>query len=781
MYVPGYLAYLASGYNIYWTYTIYKLIFLALIGIFSLLLYRLSSRKDPHSADRIALFVLANPVLLFISYIWDQYDIFPIVLFAFGYAVLRYSRPEMGEWTRLGSAAILLAMSILFYWFALILIPTLLLYTPTWKERLRLLGILSAVLAVLLVSDVVLFAGGLLYDVSTLLGASRTLNTTQSFGLQYFLPLSSLELAGLLVGVAFLLPLLLKGLHFDEPSTSFVLVTLLLFSVPFILPDNYILILPFIAFLAIARLPNRLSSGTLFGLLAYPIAGLLLINVSINNSEPDGVGIFYWGYELFHANIRFLNSYAAQDQFIFVFNVALALAVGSSLIILALIRSSSRPVDREPFPYRDRPQSLATPVVSHARRRRITLLVAPTAVLLCVAALLFNAYLPNAVQYDGTGQPPTYILTPIFWPNNGNIPRPIPGATYSQNGNSLEVYSTAPPMVFGRWYANQSVTYAGSIALQGMIPAFTPVINGSPFAAAILNLTEPDASAYAPFPHELVGPVANLSLPYPLLNRTTAAFALDGNASIVSTVNQTDFLGRDYAFAFSISRRGAFQTNIFHLQNQQNFIALVSYPGQTVLVYGGSVTGGKFVEIQVPGVISTQDWNYVEFVPLANSFWVNVDGATAVANVSLFSSNPDILSIGVPFPGGQDGYSLNGTATGVFAGSEPLTNRELYELQVTIPKQITYYSLPEPSFGFQFETNRTTSELMIAGESVSTNSQLETLYMGKFHAGVYSVTLTINDFGVQQAAPDRFYLIPVFLSCVAPFLALAVASRFRWI
>ena len=773
MYVPGYLAYLLSGFQIYWAYTIYKVIFFALSTTLALVLYHLVERTDKPTADRIALFVIANPAWLFVTYIWDQYHIFPVVLFAAVYILLRYVPPVRNDSLRIVAVTTLLLMSIFLYWFALVLIPTLFLYTREARERFRLFISLVVGIPFMFLIDFWLFAGTSFTSATTLLGVAK-LNATQVFGLQYFVPLSPTEYGLFLVGLALLFPFLLKQFRFDEPSTSFILVTLLLFSAPFVLPDNYILVFPFAAFIIINRLPSRTSWASMYALLAYPIAGLLMVNFYIGNAEPDGAGIFYWGYDLFHANVTFIHSYAAQQEFVGVFNGVMACAVtGSLLVLLSLRPSNGHKTGRAVAPVR---------ASTHARGLRRTHLATGGAVLGClvVASLLFNACLPNAVQYFGSGTPPIYILTPLNWPNDGNVPRPIEDATYGVKGNVMEVYAAAPPIVFGRWFAGQSLAFAGDVSFSGPVPPVTTFLNGTPYSASLLNSSRPDASRAGTLVGKVENRVVNVSLGYALLNRTTTGSYLDGNASIVYTLNDTALLGGYFVFAFNMSTPGTLQTNLFHLEDSHNFVALVSYPDKTVLVYGGTATDGAFVEIAVPAVVSPGSWNYVEFDSTSASFSLTLNGARAVVPLGLFVTGTDSLRIGVPFAGGEQRYSLTGTVTPVYFSQVPYVTDPSYVVELVMPGATVARAVPSPSFDISLTSNLGVTELQLAGMKYAVDIPTQAFYVGKFMRGGYSFVLQLDRFSMNQSAPNNYFLVPIFASFVSPYIALGVCLRWRW-
>lgn len=776
VYIPGYLGYVGSGFELYWTYTTLKLIFAGFTAALAFLLYSAAKERAPVYARQLAVFTLLNPALFFVSFVWANYDIIPVALLTAGYVVLRF--PSVGpaeSVNRLTLAGVLVCVSVFFYWFAIALIPTLIAYTEDRRERALLAIVLIVGVALLFAFDLTLLSGGLATYLSAAVGSVQTINSTQVLGLMYFAKLSGPVYLAFLLVLGIAVPILLRALKFTECQTSFLILTLLVLSTPFALPDNYVFAFPFAALAVLETGASKRSLWILAGLLAYAFAGIALFNLYIGNNQQDGVGIFYWGYDLLGTNVRFIQTYAQQLTFIQAYNVVLLATSVLSIGIVVLLRVSRGSGVPNATPPRNGPEGIHRPSsLARSSRRRLGSKLVILAAVGIVTALAFNSALPDLIQLDGGAHGlPIYAITPIFWPNNGNIPREIANDSYTILGDRIHIFRDAPPMAIGTWYSDQEVEMGGTIGLSGDLAPTTPVLNGTPFAVGVRNLTQPDESSGVRLPVSASQGVVNISLPYQLLNRTASGYQLDGNASLVYNLNDSTLLNRYFAFAFSIQRYAALQTSVFHLQNERNFVALVFYEYEVVLVYGGQVSNGSFVQEAEPLPLQLGAWNYVVIHATLGGFEASVDGIGLTITAPLFGAGPSQLRVGVPFlPGGQSGYSLDGDVTDIFSTESLPTLHSL--LVATVGSDGTEANIPLDGMQFDFlvEGGPSSTTLAIQSATFRSGQGLGSIYLGKLQAGRYSINLTLTNYSVHQAPPGGYYLLPVYVSFVTPYLAI---------
>lgn len=784
-YLPQYLAYVASGYQLYWAYTVLKLSSFGMTCVLTWVLFRIFRERDEALAYRVALFTLANPIWIYVNYIWTEYDIFPVTFLAIGFVLLRYTRWGTADRYRVPVGLLCIMVSVFFYWFALAIVPTLIFYARDPAERIR-TAVYSAIFFLILIgATVVLLAGNLLLDTSTLLGTNTQLNRAHEFGLHFFVPFTPVEYAVFLLALVIPLPLLLRQIGVPEVPTAFVVLSALIFSAPIPLPDNYVAIFPFALLSLLAARRQCFNWASVVGLLAFPITGLLLISLYIGNAQPDGVGIFFWGFDLFHLDIHFLPSTpAVQGQYLLWYNILVGVSITLSLLVLAwVVHTSARVGNSGAVPTPDR--SVAANGAGVIRQRlpgRSPSRVGSLAILLvilAVASLAFNAAYPTSALYDGSDTPPTYFLTPIFVPDNGNIVRPIPNATYSESGSTFVISRNAPPMMFGRWYGSQGFTMSGSVALNGTLPQTAPIVNGTPFNVSLLNFSQPDEeTSQWMSPTGLQG-VTNDTVPQDLLSATHSAYDLTGNSTVLYNLTPDQFLDRYYVLAFEPQNATPVSSTILDVKNSENFFSVVTLAGEDLLEYGGvSNSSSVPVAVPIPGTVDTGVWNYLVFEPTSSGLWVDLSGRIVHVNVGLFppGSNEQVR-LGTPSSGGEYGDAFLGLSTGLYASETEPKSLNQTMVVVSVAGHVTYFPLSSPNVEFSVASSSTGSRLDIANESFETNLRTTAFYVGKLSPGQYELTFDLTSYRMTQLGPDRYYLVPVFWTFVGPYVVLVGAVR----
>lgn len=789
LFVPSYLFYLVSGYSLYWAYTAIKLVSLVLTCTLAYALWSSFPATSRAFGASVVLFTLGNPVWFVVNYIWVEYDIFPVAFLALGYVILRSGKRPANDVARLAIAAGCITTSIFFYWFALAAVPALLIYSRNNRERLTLLVILVVFSAILLYVMAFLLSGGIGPFITTLLGGSSSVNRAKYFGFQYFFKLSPFQYALVALGAAVIVPLFFRLIGIREPAAIFVTLILTVFTSAIPMPDNYVVIFPF-AVLALVRPEiSKINWGLLWGSIAYPIAGLFLINVIITNAQPDGAGLFFFGYSIFRRNILFITTQTALHEFYRVFNYTVVSAIVLSTGIVTLenfLHREKRTGVSEIRASDLHHRQVLSSVASIRRVRRKTWMTWALALsLLSIAALAFNAALPNAVQYAGVGTAPTYEVMPTFIPGNGNVVRPIPGETYTQDGAVYSVSSSCPPFEFGRWFSGQAVELSASEAFSGSIPSSVMILNGTPFSVALLNVTQPIIpSSVELSPNSTVNVTSLGDSPIPLLGLTRALYGFNGQSTATYDFTSAQIQGQYFGFAFNLSRLAPDGTNLIHLQGPEGFAALVLYPSTAVLVYAGPSTNGSFVNVRFSTTTAPGGWSYLVFHATQYSFSVDLDGKNETANASLFPTGPVQLRIGEPFDSvGPNGslpgynYSLVGRATGLFSGTAPWQIQSSYDAEISSVAGSDYVQLNSSVLNISVQGTAFTSAITIDSNRYTTPFPTTQIWMGKFTSGSYLITIVLSEFRITQVAPDRFELLPVFATMVTPYIVLVLGIR----
>lgn len=789
LFEPSFLGYLASGYSLYWSYTTLKVIYFLLTISLAYALWTAIASHSRLVANGAAIFTLANPAWYMVNYIWVEYDIFPVVFLTVGYVILRYSQKSDRPRLTILVAAACITTSIFFYWFAAAVVPALIYYTSQGRDRVRLLAYLSGISVALVLVMVFLLSGGLGHFSATLLGGSSAINRSDYFGFQYFVKLSAYQYLLVALDIAILVPLFLRSLGVGESAAIFVTLSLVVFTSAIPMPDNYIVVFPF-AVLALLRSRSlRVPWARLWGSLAYGLAGLLLINVVIFNAQPDGVGVFFFGYSIFGRNIQFVTTAAGLALFYRLFNytIAAALVLSIAIIVADDFVRRPRPGGLESAGSTDgsvRARNLAVRRIK-VDRRRPALFGAVVIGLLIVGGLLFNATLSNVVHYEGRGSAPTYELMPTFLPPNGNVVRPIPGQTYLQDGATYRIFPAAPAFEFGRWFSGQDVSFDSQVGLSGQVPSLTPILSGDPFNVSMLNLTEPDASSAAVLTPSATDNVTSAgSAPFPLMGRSGDLYRLDGNSTLLYQLNASEWTGTYLGFAFNVSAFAPSGTNVLHFQGPHGFAAVVAYPSETVLVFAGSLTGDVFVESPIPLVLVTHAWYYLVVHIISDGLLIDLSGATTSINGSLFPSGTVDLRLGEPFatagPNGSlagSDFSLRGETTALYSGVQPWPLRPSFVAQVSTSFESVAIPLDALSAELSLSSEGRTSAIDVENHNLTATTPTTELWFGKLIPGNYGVEITVHRLVITSSVPDQFGLVPVFWLMIIPYGVLAMAVR----
>ncbi|HEV2316040.1 MAG TPA: hypothetical protein VGV89_00485 [Thermoplasmata archaeon] len=770
-YVPLHLAYVGSGYQIYWAFTTLKVLYFGLTLWMAYAFYRVFQARSQSLAEAVAVFVLANPLWLFVNYIWTEFDIIPVAFVAVGYLVLRYGDIRLSEHFRTLVGVALIAVSVFFYWYALVLIPTLLYYSTSNRERARMLAYGGAVVGGMFALTVLVFSASPTAYLAALTGGNSLLNRADFFGFQYFVSLTSTEYLGLAGAIVVGLPWLLRRLRFSEAASAFVVLTLFVFTNSVPTPDNYVFVFPFALFSFLNWREADARLRWLWPLLAYPLVGLALSNLFIANAQPDGVGVFYWGYDLFRSNPQFLVGPTMTAEFLRAFNLAVVAAITLSIGVLTLFDRRRPMTPPAVVPSSERARPSPAPPLRLPRRRVIV--AASTFAAVAALALAFNVAAPDLVTYTGVGNAPIYLMTPFYVPSTNNVVRPIPGQTFSQSGATIDIPAPAPPLVFGRWFSTESVELAGHVGFSGVVPRATLAIDSAPFPVSILNRTLPqlDEGNLTPPSSEFgVHAVHPGALPF---NPGVPVYYLDGNSSQYYSFDGSGWIGGTYTLAVDPVRWSPGQTAVLYLRGAGEALALASDANRTRIVYSGAGPSGS---IELFGGLPLNVWSFVSFRPTPEGVAFDVNGVDATVTAPLFTSGVStLMTVGKPPYLNAANNTYYGFSSGLYSSGGPLPMDSSFGFSVATSHGTVNGTLGAPALDFNLTSSPGATHLAITGGSFDSGLQTTIFAIGKWFDGPYAVTLTLGRFVMRQVAPDRFYLVPVFWAAAAPLLLVGVS------
>ena len=289
-------------------FAIINLIFSVLSSIVIMkIIIALTNNKDKaYSAFYVILF---SPFIFFINYIFVEQDILAIFLTLSSFYLLYFNRKISLQL----AGMFLLAYATFFYYFPILIVPSIIVYKKDWKDRLISFSLMVFALSLLYLSFLKYMLWSFLVNSTGAIAASsggvpvfNILNIFPGGISQPFTPLISEVYNVLFIGVATLV--LIIPVVFKLLKKSITLPLLATFSLPFLFlkiynGDEFIWIIPF-ATIAIAYYSNNnlLKTKLIFSQL-YMVPLIVILNMWGAPNYGYGTGIFYFTYMTFHLPI----------------------------------------------------------------------------------------------------------------------------------------------------------------------------------------------------------------------------------------------------------------------------------------------------------------------------------------------------------------------------------------------------------------------------------------------------------------------------------------------
>lgn len=767
LFVPAYYIYVASGFNLYFSYLFYKVIFLIFQSFLALSLSRLVS--EPKKQKKLFLFILLNPALIIVNFIWVEIDIIPVYFLAISYLLLRLAPSDRNGLFRSVLGGLAFTVSALFYWYPLLLLPTILLYSRYRRDRVFLLTLTISLISLMLVYLILMSPSGSLLT-STLTGSNSLISRRGISGLQYFIVIKGYEYVALLAAICLLLPVIMKKLKISEYYAILLVITAVLLTSDIPSPDNDIFVIPFCFLPLILSQPKFLKLSWLLLSELLPLTSLLFVSIYVQNTLPDGNGIFYWGYSLFHLNVILLNGVRETRLFFLVFNIAILISGIVSLVSLYLLTENRhRDIIDKALSGSAKLTQTGTKLIEHKNKypriRRLLFYVLVFLILVIPVSLIFNHDTASVVSVNDNSNFPSYYFLPTLLPNNGNVVLPIGNMTYSTDHNALTIYSESPSVQFGRKYVNEGFYFNATATSQ---PSFTSkVLNSSSFEVSIshnkvLRLKDGEVTK-VPSSNFLNVTADSSSVYYPseyLYNKTSRNEYTFGDS----------MPGRYLLFGFEVTHIIGPQDNIFHVENKYSFASLIAYPNRAEFVYAGLETGGVRKMINLSGYDFMNNWNYVIISPGVNCTSLNVDGYNFTVPVDPFNGSTQ-LNLGLPYLGASNSIAFEGYLTNLYSTNITPSNREYNTLVVTNGASVHYLEEGNNTFNFTIASTIKATNLTLNGIKFYFNGPQSYLYFGKLSMGNFSVKIVVHNFTIVQFQ-SGFFLIPVFWITLLPFILL---------
>jgi hypothetical protein len=751
-FAPLYASYVSSGFNLYLSVVILKLVLFVFTLLTAFLLYRITQKAKPAYAQTVLLFTLLNPAVLYINYFWVQVDMLPVFFFILGYTLLRYVDFGGNCKKRYAIAFVPLLISAFIYRYTLILIPALIFFEQgNLRHKLSACAIALGEVVVFFGLEFVFFRGGFYNYIGALSGAVINMSGVQ--GLQYWLPLPLSVYLLFLVTLAVAAPLLLKRLRFGEPAVLFFVLLLFIYTSAVPLPDYFLWLYPLSVLVALSAASKRQFNRYLLITNLPLFLGLFFISFIVGNGVQAGP--FYFAYPLLHLDLAFFTTPQTYSAWVLLFNLFLLVSVvaTAAFCLYKPPRVSSGADSWGPWVWR----------WNQTFKPKKSALLAGTILLLLVLGFGFNAVFSAPVT---ASQQQVFPL--CLFPSEGIYDSsPMFGTYY---------LSWAGRVVFNDW--SQPVSFNHSLTQQSVDLNLTFNLNTSRYATYTLLQTDSLSAGVTVEPRLALSDLSELT-PYSSSESTQWAdvsvfdakvptYAVYAGSHLTYNLDASSS-GQSYILAYQLQNATADRIQLY-FRNPQciiqlslwgSHVALASYDFASQSIHYAATTYSRIAG----------GWNLLEFAPNYNGLFCWVNDTPLTLQGSYFRSDTSLM---LTSDFGEADYGAAAVVSGLFYSStHPVAEVARTFFVADAGGGGFTASLTSTNVTFAF-TGTPQSCTVTQGDRIYVGAAADSVAFGKLSAGVYGFSFRLNQLTLTQNAAG-YYLLPVYLAASIPF-AVALLS-----
>ncbi len=753
VFTPMYLTYLYSGFNLYASVVVLKLILFFFTLLTAALLYRITQKVKPAYAYAVLLFTLLNPAILYIDYFWAQIDMLPVFFFTLGFALLRYGDFGGSNFKRYLISFFPIIISAFIYRYSLILVPALVLYdSGGLRQKVSAFAVALGEAGALFAAEFVFFRGGLYNYVGALSGS--VINMSGVEGFQYWVSIPQLPYIFFLGALGIAVPALFRALRYREPAALFFILLLFIYTSTVPLPDYFLWLYPLGIFLAITS-TSKLSFNKKLLITSLPVyVGLFFISFIIGNGVQAGP--FYFAYPLLHQNIAFVSSAQEYNLWVLIFNVFL---LGSVLATsLFCLRRSNREETTHASP-ESLPVRLWKMKRTFAAKKKVVM--AAAIVLMVLLSFSFNALYSQPIVASSEQVFPLY-----FFPSVNNYDASPLDSTYYLSWAGLVVYNNwSEPIAFNHALNQQEANLNLTFSVQTDRYATFKLLKTDNYSMGLtiqphvltanMSVMEP-ASFSGPFPQKINVPIIE----------GDAAVYKTGLSSYVSYRFDSSAISKYYVTAFKFTNDSLPQSMFLRFRNNYCILEYSVSNSQASIYYRDFAANKSSYFFTNYNSLSADGWNLLVFAPTPTIFYSWVNNKPLHVQGSFFRADT-VLTVGSAFSSGDSGR-MGGYVTQLYCGaSAPAMH-------------IERYFFIRDNLGNTMSTPLNSSELNVSllatpqyskvqiGDSSFTLDGASAFAFGKLTAGDYGLAMRLNHLELSQRETG-YYLVPVFLAVAVPF------------
>jgi len=626
--------------NMYFTALMLKAIISIFYYLFIFVVYKILTSLDLENKIKefILCILLFNPMILFVNFIWAEIDIIPVFFVTLSWYLIRFRSVNLKN---ILISTVSLFISIFFFLYPLVLVPTFIMYTRGRSNRFFLL--LSAFVfgLLFLLLSIHVFSGYFYNYVSSLSGTNSTLSPSGlPTGLFYFFhivgePRIITEIV-LIIVVSIFLPFILRLYNFTEYRSLYIILALFIFISPTINMDNFMFLLPFVFISAVEG-----SNGTISNKVLYSSLFLTIIPVFFAQfiySHNGVYGIFYWFYPFLHMNGITISNEAMNSLIIPAYNF---------FFLLLVFYSVSSLIEKELKNFKVNDINLY-----HYEGKTLTKVFRNKKFLTLVAIIIvISSAIPISLVYNNHNNEvqlshPTEFPLLYFYTEksvNSSIYLPIGANSYSLIGSSLYVPDSDESLLLYRNISNQSFYINSNITLYNSTGGYSLLHTNTwslqeqlQYNISLIHSYEPSSLDYT-----------NVSvMPVPFLSKNISTYFLNGNQTIGYNLSFSSVQSNTFLLFFKSTRISAIQSLPFYLRMGNSVLELAQYPTfETIAKYSPNTGWSQSLPISYNE--NAYNWQVISLNYANKELSLSVNGVefgvslpTPSYNISIYTGDP---------------------------------------------------------------------------------------------------------------------------------------------
>ena len=774
IFVPMGYFYIFTGYSLYRTAILLKLILFTFTFLSGYISYKIVEKINPKYSRFVFLFLVLNPATIFVDYVWAQLDIIPVFLTLLSFYALYYTNIDEKKFTTQIVLMIPIFFAIFIYYYPIILLPSFIIYTKNIKiSFLRLINFIILGASFFSI-DIFLFGG---FKFSTLNSLEPSVSSKYFQGLQSMVILSEPTFILILILTSILVPIISRKLGFSVFMPVYIALLTLLYISNSALPDNFLWILPFSILLILDLEKLKLKKSLILCSNIFLFTGILFINFYIGTGTQ--AGIFYFGYRVFHINYLFITSLSDFHFYVLIYFIFLTFSFIFSLFLAVFLSWRNRKAMRknniviknqEYFPAQKfgnvDEAGVTTMGKTHFRLKRIVIILF-VLLILVAGSLIFNSTAFREIDYNDSQTVPIYYFAPSY--SNGIFAMPINNLTYQLENHSIYFFKDASSVYLSRDLTRESINLSMNERFTGNCIENVSLMKTNLFNINIYKSLEINNSNQAGI--------------YPLneLNITSNNVFINNLTSSIQVYNVSLENLFTYKFSNITEQRSIFynipntvppsatfnQTVPFGLKLGNFTFNIVLYKNSGLLVFHNN-SKSCFVKPFVYHPISN-NWNIFSYNVSKRKFNLMFDEFNY--SFPMLANNNfsyEKVYIGEQ-PGLGETHSFAGKVS-IMYNSSGFKYIKGFKILIASSNFRKTLNASEHGIHINVNDNLIKTTLKVNNNTVNFNKTLTYLLFGKLDNYRFGLNINILQLNIQNIGSNSYYLVPVYFAFILPYL-----------